>query len=87
MGELVARETYRDEVSLWARKLRDPTDAPTVACAVQTEVEGIVTGDRDLMDLGEVGGIRVYRPGRSLLFSRRRTDLSCGGPYRRPPIP
>ncbi len=67
-GELVARETYREAVSHWAERLRDPTDAPMVACAVQTGVDGLVTGDRDLVDLGEVGGIQVYRT-RELLAS------------------
>lgn len=60
-GDLVPQETYAGRVSQWVRRLRDPTDAPLVACAMETEVEGLVTGDRDLVDLGEVGGIRVYR--------------------------
>ncbi len=60
-GELIPRATYEGQVSHWAQRLRDATDAPVVACAVQARVEGLVTGDRDLVDLGEVGGIRVYR--------------------------
>ncbi len=60
-GELIPRATYEGQVSHWAQRLRDATDAPVVACAVQARAEGLVTGDRDLVDLGEVGGIRVYR--------------------------
>ncbi len=60
-GELASRATYKGLVSHWAQRLRDPTDAPVVACAVQERAEGLVSGDRDLVDLKEVGGIRVYR--------------------------
>lgn len=60
-GELVPRGVYEAGVARWAQRLRDPKDAPVVACALQKEAEVLVTGDRDLLDLGEVDGIMVYR--------------------------
>lgn len=72
-GELVPRATYEGLVSHWAQRLRDPTDAPVVACAVQARVEGLVSGDRDLVDLRVVGGIPVYRT-RKLLEYLARED-------------
>lgn len=72
-GELVSRATYEGLVSHWAQRLRDPTDAPVVACAVQAKAEGLVSGDRDLVDLRGVGGICVYRT-RELLEHLARED-------------
>lgn len=38
---------------------RDPTDDRVIACAVVGRADGIVSGDRDLLDLREVGGIPI----------------------------
>lgn len=38
---------------------RDPDDDRVIACAVVGRVDGIVSGDRDLLDLREVGGIPI----------------------------
>lgn len=42
---------------------RDPKDDIFIACAVEGEADYIVTGDKDLLDLGEYQGIRIVRPG------------------------
>jgi putative PIN family toxin of toxin-antitoxin system len=65
-GELVRRTDYEEGVPEWSRRVRDPYDAPVVACAVSAEVDGIVTGDKDLLGLTQVGGIAVYRTRRLL---------------------
>jgi predicted nucleic acid-binding protein len=36
---------------------RDPEDDWVIACAVVSQADVIVSGDRDLLDLGQVGGI------------------------------
>lgn len=38
---------------------RDPDDDRVIACAVVGRADGIVSGDRDLLDLREVGGIPI----------------------------
>jgi len=42
---------------------RDPDDDLVLATAVAGEAEAIVTGDRDLLDLGQVGDIVILAPG------------------------
>lgn len=41
---------------------RDPKDDPLVACAVEGRAGYLVSGDRDLLDLGEGGGVQVVTP-------------------------
>jgi putative PIN family toxin of toxin-antitoxin system len=41
---------------------RDPKDDSVVACAKQGEADYIVSGDRDLLVLGEYEGIQVVTP-------------------------
>ncbi len=60
-GGLVARSTYAEKIPMWSRRLRDPEDAPVLACAAAMQAEGIVTGDRDILDLAERDDIQVYR--------------------------
>ena len=60
-GKLVARRQCRAEVAPWERRLRDPKDAPFAAAAISAEADGLVTGDKDLLDVGRIGTIRVLR--------------------------
>jgi putative PIN family toxin of toxin-antitoxin system len=41
---------------------RDPKDDPLVACAVEGAADYLVSGDRDLLDLGETENTRVVTP-------------------------
>ena len=41
---------------------RDPKDDAVVACAVEGEAGYIVSGDQDLLTLGEFRGIRIVTP-------------------------
>jgi putative PIN family toxin of toxin-antitoxin system len=41
---------------------RDPKDDPLVACAVEGRADYLVSGDRDLLDLGEYEGIQIVTP-------------------------
>lgn len=38
---------------------RDPDDDRVIACAVTGKADVIVNGDRDLLDLGQVGRIAI----------------------------
>jgi putative PIN family toxin of toxin-antitoxin system len=40
---------------------RDPKDDKFFACAVEGEADYIVSGDRDLLDIGEYAGIQIIR--------------------------
>ncbi len=59
--DLVPQETYAAAVDHWQGKVRDPADAPVLACAHTAGVDGLVTGDRDLLDIEDAEGLRVYR--------------------------
>jgi putative PIN family toxin of toxin-antitoxin system len=41
---------------------RDPKDDPLVACALEGNADYLVSGDRDLLDLGEYGEIQIVSP-------------------------
>src|SRR3990170_2274092 len=60
-GTLVARHDYIRDVPMWSRRLRDPDDTPVLACAKATSADGIVSGDRDILELRDARGIRIYR--------------------------
>ena len=72
-GELIARREYRTGVAAWKRQLRDPSDAPLVAAAIAAGVEGLVTGDKDLLEVGRIGAIKVMR-------TRQLLDFLAGEP-------
>lgn len=38
---------------------RDPDDDHVIACAIAARADAMVSGDRDLLDLGEYRGIRI----------------------------
>ena len=59
-GELSWRETYAQHVGRWSPHLRDPTDAPVLACAVAATADGLVSGDKDVLELRDTEGLRVY---------------------------
>lgn len=40
----------------------DPKDDPLLACAVEGNADYLVSGDRDLLDLGEYEGIQIVSP-------------------------
>lgn len=60
-GELLARREYRVQVRPWSRRVRDREDAPLVAAALVAKVDGLVTGDRDLLVLKQVETIPILR--------------------------
>ncbi len=60
-GELLRRVTYAAAVRDWAGKLRDPTDAPLLACAMMARVDATVTGDKDILGLVDAAGIEILR--------------------------
>jgi predicted nucleic acid-binding protein len=41
---------------------RDPNDDMVLECAVRAGAKAIVTGDKDLLTLGEYEGIRIVTP-------------------------
>ena len=59
--EIVPRAAYRVLVPRMSGILRDPDDAPILACAVAMSADMLVSGDRDLLVLDEVEGVRIRR--------------------------
>jgi len=59
--EVVPAKVYAERVRAYPG-LRDPKDAHILAAAVVSRCDAIVTGDRDLLALGEVEGIQIVRP-------------------------
>lgn len=45
---------------------RDPDDDHVLACALAAQADLIVSGDRDLLDLGEYQGIRIVKLARAV---------------------
>ena len=59
--ETVRRKAY-EERSRGFPGLRDPKDAHVLAAAIVSRCDAVVTGDRDLVVLGEVEGVKILRP-------------------------
>lgn len=60
-GELIPRKRYVHEVARWSGSMRNPSDAPVLACAIAAKADGIVTGDLDLLELELAAGMPRYR--------------------------
>ncbi len=60
---------------------RDPKDDAIVACAREAGADYIVSGDRDLLDLGEYKGTRVVTPREfvEMLASEPGQDVDVAG--------
>ena len=61
VSENVSRETYARFVPRWASRLRDPSDAFLLACSEAVDADGVVTGDRDILEVEDAGGFRLFR--------------------------
>lgn len=59
--EWLEEEMYRDSLADASRRLRDPTDAPLLACALALRVD-VVSGDKDL-HAAKVRGVKIWKPG------------------------
>lgn len=58
------------------RICRDPGDDYLVAHAILARVDFLVTRDRDLLDLGEAGAVRIVDPVAFLVLLREMQDTS-----------
>lgn len=59
--EVVPSQAYADRPGGFPG-LRDPKDTHVLAAAIVSRCDVIVTGDRDLLALGEAEGVRIIRP-------------------------
>jgi len=59
--ETVPRKSYQ-EPSRGFPGLRDPRDSHVLAAAIVSHCDATVTGDRDLLVLREVEGVKILRP-------------------------
>ncbi len=64
-AERVPRKDYRSQLGEFPA-LRDPNDAHVLAAALVAECDLIVTGDQDLLSMGNVAGVRIVRPAEAL---------------------
>ncbi|MBI1919938.1 MAG: putative toxin-antitoxin system toxin component, PIN family [Geobacter sp.] len=51
-----------DVIEVVTGACRDPYDDQFLAAAINARAEWIVTGDKDLLDLGKFRGVRIVRP-------------------------
>lgn len=59
--ENVPRKAYEERFREFSG-LRDPMDAHVLTAASVSRCDAVVTGDRDLLVLGEVEGMKIIRP-------------------------
>ena len=62
LEDLRSAATVLDETAHVAVLIRDPDDAIFVEAAIAGEADYIVTGDRDLLELGSYEGVRIVTP-------------------------
>lgn len=68
-AETVPREDYQSRLHYFPA-LRDPADAHVLAAALVARCDLVVTGDKDLLALGRVEGLRIVKPGEALRLLR-----------------
>lgn len=71
---LSARAVIVTESTAVASTLRDPKDKPILACAVEGRADCVVTGDRDLLDLGRFPDIPIVSPAAFAALLETATD-------------
>lgn len=59
-------------------ELTDKTDVPVLAAAINGKADVLVTGDGELQDLGQVGGVQILSP--RAFWERLRTRQQTRGP-------
>jgi len=64
-AEGVPRRSYEARLHDFPQ-IRDPNDAHILAAALVAGCDVIATGDRDLLVIGQVEGVRIVRPARAL---------------------
>ncbi len=74
-AQTLPRRTYEGRSQGFA-ELRDPDDAHILAAAIVSRCDVVVTGDKDLLVLREVEGVKIIRPSeaRKLLAARGPPD-------------
>ena len=72
-SEVVRRGLYSSNVAHWVKRLRDPSDAPLLACAQSANVDAVVSGDKDVIEMRGVEGVAVYRT-REVLARLQESD-------------
>jgi putative PIN family toxin of toxin-antitoxin system len=58
----IAAMAIRIDPAAIAPLCRDPKDDMLLALAIAGEADFLITGDRDLLDLGAIGGARILSP-------------------------
>lgn len=66
-----SRSTVAAITPLVSAICRDPDDDNVIATAIAGQCVCIITGDKDLLDLGSVNGIRVLSPGSFWQFEQQ----------------
>ena len=69
-AEVVPQDSYAARLQDFPR-LRDPNDAHVLAAALASRCDLLITGDKDLLVLGQVEGLRIVKPAHGLGLLRR----------------
>lgn len=61
LAEIVPRKVYESIIDQMPT-LGDPKDAHVLAAAIASDCDILVTGDKDLLSVREVGKLRIVKP-------------------------
>lgn len=62
LGLLRAQARLVEAADVPAISFKDPDDIPILACALAAKADAFVTGDKDLLALGDVAGMPIIDP-------------------------
>lgn len=62
LGLLRAQANLVEAADVPAIRFKDPDDIPILACALAAKADAFVTGDKDLLTLGNVAGMPIIDP-------------------------
>lgn len=62
LGLLRAQANLVEAADVLVIRFKDPDDIPILACALAAKADAFVTGDKDLLTLGNVAGMPIIDP-------------------------
>ena len=62
LGVLISKAVFVEPTQIDSKVCRDPNDLKFIECALASNAEYVVSGDKDLLDIKNYSGVLIYSP-------------------------